>query len=437
MLQVLERWNRWGTQPLASGKKRKILDRILRYRHSKEVIALIGPRRSGKSTTLYQIMDALESEKIPKEAMLHINFEEPKLAMELGLDLLDALYDSYRESIYPQGKAYLFLDEIQNIQGWERWVRARNETEDIKIFLTGSSAKLMSREIASSLTGRHLTFEILPLSLAEFLEFRGLKAPDHRRPIDPPAPIRQALNELQDWGGFPAVTLAQEIQHKRDLLSQYFDDILYRDIALRHDVRDLMLLRSIAVHLLTQTAKRLSFNRIANTFQVSNDLGVSYCRHIQESYMVDFLPYYSMKVSVRQRHPQKVYTMDLGLRRAVGLPHSADEGRLVETLVYHHLRSLYGENIFYWGVKKEIDFLIREGNTITQLWQVVAGGLDDKTVRDRKLSAFEEAKEEFPSAESFLVVKTLPKEPINFSGKVIPLWTLLLDSIPNVSEKLD
>lgn len=427
MLDILYKWNRWGTNRLDSGILRRMTGQILPYISTSEIIALVGPRRSGKSTILYQIMDALEKENVPQQAMLHLNFEEPKLIPFLHLKGLDEIYESYREHIFPEGKAFLFLDEIQNIPEWERWVRARSQTEDIKIFVTGSSAKLMSREIATLLTGRHISFEVTPLNFAEYLEFRHISIPKHRLPVTAPAIIRQALNEYQQWGGFPAVTLAATLQHKQNILTEYFDDILYKDIVLRHNIRDPALLRNLAVHLLTQTGNLVSFQRIANTFQISNDSSTSYCRYLQESFMIELIPFYSLKAAIRQRHPQKVHAMDLGLRNAVSMAHSADDGHLTESFVYHSLRRRFGDNVFYWSGVNEIDFIVREGNTITQIWQVVAGKLDDSEVMKREVQAIAEAQKIFPEAKAFIVAKALPEKMPALPCKVIPLWLLLLE----------
>lgn len=371
-------------------------------------------------------MDALEQGTIPQKAMLHLNFEEPKLIPFLTLKGLDDIYDTYREHIFPQGKAYLFLDEIQNIPGWERWVRARSETENVKFFITGSSAKLMSREIATLLTGRHLSFEITPLNFKEFLKFKQIALPKVLLPITAPANIRQALNDFQFWGGFPAVTLAATNEHKQNILTEYFDDILYKDIVLRHSIRDPIALRNLAVHLFTQTGKLLSFQRIANTFQISTDAATNYCRYIQEAFMIEFLPFFSLKASIRQRHPQKIHATDLGLRNAVSLAHFADEGRLIKSIVYHSLRRRFAENVFYWSGNNEIDFIVREGNTITQIWQVVVEKLDEPEVLKRELQAIVEAKQIFPNAEAFIISKTLP-ERLSIPYKIIPLWLFLLE----------
>lgn len=420
MLNILEKWNRWETNPLNSKVLRLYTSLIIPYIHTEEIITLIGPRRAGKSTTLYQLMDALEDEGIPQEAIFHMNFEEPNLSYKLNIETLDKVYECYREHIYPEGKAYLFLDEIQNIEEWERWVRTRNETENIKIFITGSSAKLMSREISTLLTGRHLSFEIFPLSFSEFLNFNQIPLPSHRRPVDASPIIKQALNNYLKWGGFPTVTLAKTEQHKRNILLEYFDDILYKDIVLRHQIRDVIRLRNTAVHLLAQTSKLISFQRIANIFQMSDESTKNYCSYIQEAFLVEMLSYCSVKASIRQRHPQKVHAIDLGIRNTVCISNSKDEGRIVESLIYQNLRKRFGNNVFYWSGSQEIDFLIQEGNKVTQLWLIAIDGLEEEKVINHELNAFEDAK-------TFLVTKSMPKNWGNFPCSVLPLWLFLLE----------
>ena len=309
-----------------------------------------------------------------------------------------------------KGKAYLFLDEIQNIPEWEKWVRSRIKTEDIKIFVTGSSAKLMSRELASLLTGRHITFEIMPLSFREFLRFKEITLPKSLMPVLPSAQVRNALQNYLEWGGFPKVVLAPTEQHKRDLLLNYFDDILFKDILLRHSVRDSMLLRHLVCHLMTQTGKLISFQRIANIFEVSNDLSVSFCGYAQEAYLVEFLSFYSIKASIRQRHPQKIHVLDLGLRNIVSIAHSDDEGHKIETLVYETLRRRFGKNVYYWKNKGEIDFLIYEGTTITHIFQVVAEGLDEEKILKREVMAMEEASRTISKSQMYLDCEKFTKK---------------------------
>ncbi len=426
MLDILHMWNRWGSNRLPSGIVRDVVSQILPYLYTEDIIPLTGPRRAGKSTVLYQLMDALELQDIPKEAMLHINFEEPRSLPYLNLDGLDQLYGIYRTHIFPQGKAYLFLDEIQNIPDWERWVRARTKTEEIKIFITGSSSKLMSRELASLLTGRHISFEIMPLSFREFLRFKEITLPKSLHPVTPSPSIRHALENYLEWGGFPKVVLAPTEQHKRDILLEYFDDVLFKDILLRHSIRDSMLLRHLVSHLLTQTGKLISYQRLANIFEVSNDLSVSYCHYAQEAYLVEFLPFYSIKSSIRQRHPQKIHALDLGIRNIVSIAHSDDEGHKMETVVYQALRRRFGDKVYYWQNKGEIDFVVHQGTVITHVYQVVSEGLDDAKILKREWSAIEEAHAQFPKARCTIIMKTLPKQSLNLPVEIVPLWLFLL-----------
>lgn len=411
MLDVLSRWNRWGQAKLLGGKKRQIIDFLHPYFETPEVIALIGPRRAGKTTVLFQLMDTLETAGVSPKAMLHMNFEEPALYPDLNIKLLDKLYQSYRENIFPEGKAYLFFDEVQNIPEWERWIRARNESENIKCFITGSSSRLMSRELGSLLTGRHLSFNILPLNFQEFLRFKNKNSPDKFQQKSPSPLLRNLLKEYLTWGGFPEVVLSENTDRKQLLLHQYFDDILFKDVVIRHHIRDAVTLKNLAIFLLTHTASLVSFQRISKMFGVSAELAQSYCYYLKEAFLIDFLPFYSTKTSERNRHPQKVHAMDLGLRNALSFTQSEDRGRGMETAVYHALYPKSHDNIFYWKQKNEIDFLTRHGLHVDKLIQVV--DILNQHTAEREFAALDEAAEKFPSADKMLIYNQLDEEIIS------------------------
>lgn len=427
LIESLSRWNRWGSAPLNSGIPRNISQSLRPFLETPEIIALIGPRRAGKTTILFQIMDALEEKGLLPEAMLHINLEEPALSPELGINLLENAYQAYREVVYPRGKAYIFLDEIQNIPGWEQWVRARNESEDVKFFITGSSSQLMSRELGTVLTGRHLSFQIYPLNFVEYLRFKSIeiKVPLKNQILAPPL-LQNALNNYLKWGGFPEIVLAEEEIRKELLLKQYFDDILFKDVMMRHRIRDTFALRSIAVYLLTHSGSLISFQRLAKIFEVSLDLAQSYCHYLKEAYIIDFVPFYSRKAAERQRNPHKVYAVDLGLRNVVALSATPDEGHIQETAIYHHLQQMPQDGIFYWKGKQEIDFLIREGLDIKKIIQVAADLGKNKTL-EREIQALQEANQIFPAAQQLLIFnKTLKLFSETLKIKMMPLWSVLL-----------
>jgi predicted AAA+ superfamily ATPase len=428
-IDTLLKWNRWGPNLLKSGHKRHVTAAIIPFLHTEEIITLTGLRRSGKSTILYQIMDLLEDEGVAQKAMLHINFEEPALAPHLTLGLLDSLYEIYRAQVYPTGKAYLFLDEIQNVPEWERWVRARNETENIKIFITGSSSKLMSRELATLLTGRHINFNVYPLSLAELLEFKSVNIPGKPWSFSPPAEIAHAIHFYKQWGSLPRIVLAKEDKSRMQILVQYFDDILLKDLAMRHNIRDLHTLRALAVHLMTHTGSLMSFNRLGTLFGVSTMLAKDYCQYLQETFLLELMPFFSLKVAERQRNPQKIYALDCGLRNQVSLSLSPDEGKSIESIVFNTLKQ-QGHYVYYWKNRGEVDFVIHRGNTITSVVQVMADGLSDPNTLKRELDALNEATKAFPNAKPFLIVSQndIPANMANLARiPLIPLWQFLLN----------
>jgi predicted AAA+ superfamily ATPase len=175
LLDILHNYNKfWMTGRIESGVRRDILEACVRQLDSREILLLKGIRRSGKSTLMAQMIGVLLKKSEPPTRILRISFEEPLFSAAASIDLLENIYRIYRERVCPTGRCYLFLDEIQNIPGWERWVRGRSETEDLKVILTGSSSQLLSREAGTKLTGRHLSFEVYPLSFQEFLRFRNV-----------------------------------------------------------------------------------------------------------------------------------------------------------------------------------------------------------------------------------------------------------------------
>lgn len=398
MKPLLDRWNRWGTARLDPGLPRDITASIDPFLDSPEVVALIGPRRAGKSTVLYQIMDKLEARSVPPTAMLHLNLEDPSLAFDelsrdSGLALLDRVYETWRREVHPKGSGWLFLDEVQRVPGWERWVRARKDTEAIKVFVTGSSSSLLSRDLGTLLTGRHISFEVLPLGFSEILRFRGIDV----HTCDP-ATLHATLLDMLRWGGFPEVVLATDDRRREALLRQYFEDLLYKDVALRHQVRDLPMLRALAVHLLSNTASLISYQRLAGIFGVSVDLVRTYCGHLCDAWLIELVPYYTLKTSERLRHPQKVHALDAGLRNAIVMSAGADWGRLAESAVYGALRRVTAHGLHYWQGRGEVDLIVRRADRVEAAIQVLWEGWDRIEVHAREAAALHEAAERFPGA---------------------------------------
>lgn len=434
LLDTLTRWNRWGSARLDAGIPRNVLADLRPFLQTRDVVALIGPRRAGKTTVMFQVMDALAEKGVRPEAMLHVNLEEPGFAGTLGVDLLDRLYDAYRASVHPKGRSYLFLDEVQRVPEWERWVRARNESEDVKVFVSGSSASLLSRELGTLLTGRHASFHVRPLDFGELLRFKSISPPRVAGLFHPPAEVRHALRAYLQWGGFPEVVLADDDRRREVLLKQYFDDILFKDVALRHRVRDVGLLRALAVHLLTVTAGLVSYQRLAAQFDVSLDMVRAYCGFLEEAFLVRFLPFFSLKAAERQRRPQKVHAVDLGVRNAVCLSGSPDLGRLAETAVCNALDREEHDGLFHWKGEHEIDLVLRRGLQAAVVAQV-AWEVESSEAASREAASLGEAQATFRKALSLLVLgQGKPAFPGNARTRLrtVPLWSLLSKGLGSI-----
>lgn len=429
LFDSIYRWNLWGSWKLPATVPREQTNTICRYIDTPEVIALIGPRRAGKSTILYQVMEHLLSKNIEDKALLHLNFEEPSLSPYLNVDLLDHLYQLYRSKLFPTGTAYVFLDEIQNIPGWEKWVRARSEHEDIKLFITGSSSALLSGELASSLSGRNFCFDIYPLSFKELLSFKQITIPEPPYPNTPPAEIEYALNQYLQWGGFPRIVLAKEDEERERLLRRYLDEILFKDIIERHQIRNVFALKNIAIHLLTNTSTLITYKRLAKIFEVSEDLARAYVGYLKDAFIINTLEFYSLKAAERIRNPMKVHAIDLGLRKIASISSSADESKLIETTIHQALIQQPSQTVFYWKGTHEVDLITQDGVNVTGLYQVTYEGLDREAVAKRELGGLEAGLNTFPKAKPYLITRHAAKQTVieNNNINVVPLWHFLLD----------
>ncbi len=294
------------------------------------------------------------------------------------------------------------MDEVQNIPGWESWVRGRSETEEIKIFVAGSSSQMLSREIGTKLTGRHISFEVFPLSFAEFLRFNDLGVGTELDYLAKKATVRNLFIDYMKYGGFPEVVLKQSTEDKELLLKNYFEDLLYRDIVTRHEIRDVANLRNLAVYLLTNVAKLTSVNKLKKNFTISQDKTENYVSAIMESYLLFQLQKFSFSLKSSMRAGFKPYAVDTGLRNRVAFSFSEDAGRLAENAVYCHLKRRH-EEVYFHANGRENDFVVKEGMRVTQLIQVWYEDVTETAIPDRELACFSKPLDGHEGAENILV----------------------------------
>lgn len=403
LYEILSSYNRyWSTGNIDAGIKRDILPVCLGQLNSKEVVVLKGVRRCGKSTLMAQIIKELLDQNVHPTAILRVNLEEPLFSSEYSVELLEQIYRTYRERLQPEGKCWLFMDEVQNVPGWESWVRGRSDTEDIKIFVTGSSSQMLSREIGTKLTGRNVSFEVFPLSFQEFLRFNDITVETEIDFVARKATVRKFFNDYLKYGGFPEVVLKESNDDKELLLKNYFEDLLYRDIVTRYEIRDVSNLRNLAVYLLTNVAKLTSITKLKNNFTISQDKTENYVSAIMESYLLFQLHMFSYSLKSSMRAGFKPYAIDTGLRNRIAFAFSEDMGWLVENVVYCHLKRNH-EEVYYHSNSTDTDFVVKEGLRITKRIQVWYEDISVTSIPDRELACFQKQLEGHDTAELILV----------------------------------
>jgi predicted AAA+ superfamily ATPase len=249
--------------------------------NSDEIIVVIGPRRSGKSSFLQLFM-----QELPEKSWVYINFEDPFFIENKNPEIIEDIINVYLEN-FSQNLKYLFFDEIQNIQNWERVVRKYQETKKYKIFVTGSSSKLLSQEFSTVLTGRHKTIKILPLDFVEYLQFNKVDFEKKADLVLQESKIQKLFQEYLNLGGFPKIVLDK----KPEVLKQYFYDIIQKDIVGRHDVRQREKIERLGNYLLSNIAKVYSVRALSKTFELSWEYISLYIEYFKEAFILkDLVP---------------------------------------------------------------------------------------------------------------------------------------------------
>ncbi len=323
--ELLEKWS-----SKEKTFKRDIEDRILPFISNRNVVFLYGPRRSGKSVVAKRLLDCM-----PKHtATRYVNLEDPKLANSLNTELME----EFSKDLGPNDT--IVFDEVQLINGWEKWVRKSVDTRQCKVIVTGSSAKLLSSEFATSLGGRGVGFQILPFSFSEFKRI-----------------TKKRFEKYLKTGGYPEVVLSPEKKEK--LLESYFELTLIKDVVTRYNIRDSSALRNLAFYLLTNSGKETSLKRIRKTLGLSYDTIRQFIEYLEASFLIFQVPFFSYSLSESLTRQRKIYAFDLGMQQYASKSFTEDNGRLAEAAVAIELKNR-GYELFYWKGEREIDFIAKK-----------------------------------------------------------------------------
>lgn len=379
---------RSGIEHRSPGTSREDLKKIRPLENFAIVIS--GIRRCGKSTLLLQSMKG-------EGGYFYLNFEDPRLS-EFELNDFEILEEVFEEN-YGENELYYF-DEIQNLSGWESYVRYLLDNNK-KVIITGSNASLLSRELGTKLTGRNLRLELFPFSYREYLKF--MKKEDSE----------ENFHDYLFTGGFPEYLRTGMDEVLQNLLL----DIIARDILFRYNIKNPGVITGIAVYMLANISREFTLSKLRKTFSSIGSVTTiaSYVDYLEDSYIIFTLPRFSYSIKSRQINPKKVYAVDNGFIRANSTGFSDDYGRILENYVFLELRKRYRE-VFYFREKGECDFLVKEKTKITKAVQVCYN-LNNRN-KDREINGLLEAMEEFDLKEGYILTFN-QKDEITADGRKI------------------
>ncbi|MDF1759916.1 MAG: ATP-binding protein [Coxiellaceae bacterium] len=340
---ILAEWSFWDNTP-KGGLTRKIdLPQSLQ---ADLALVIQGVRRCGKSTLLTQLP---KHYGLPISQCYFCNFEDPRLLDDLDHPLLSQIVTLARSEVASNKPCYFFLDEIQNVNNWEKWLHTQLERPQRKNYfiLTGSNSCLLSGEFATSLTGRHITIELYPFS---FIEFKKLTK-------------KKSLEDYLHLGGFPRPLM---FEHPFRLLQEYFNDIILRDVVQRVKARSAEAIKQVVKMAYETCGSELSYRKIAAVTGLSVDTVKMYLEACEQAYLLFACPYFSFSEKKRQARQKKYYPIDPGLRHAITNTSHRDFGKSLEILMYLYLKQQH-EQIYYWQEihKGEVDFVTIDGQSIT------------------------------------------------------------------------
>ena len=379
ILDIASTWSFWDRPAPASVLREVDLPAELR---SSLCLVIQGVRRCGKSTLLQQLMRRYD---LDATRCAFLNLEDPRLSRAQSYETLDLLVERYRQRHADSEPLYFFLDEIQEVEGWQAWLRAQLERPRGNVFVTtGSNATLLSGELSSQLTGRHLTVELFPFDLTEL------------RRHDSAATLADYLS----GGGFPEPLTMSDGDR---LLRQYFHDIIERDVRERVGARSSLAIRQVVQMAYESAGSEMSLRRVAGATGIAVDTAGSDLEACEDAYLLHSCPYFSFSERRRASRNRKYYPVDTGLRRVVTTRLGADRGKALECAVHLALRRRLGRRVFYWREKGEVDFVVHDDDRIVPI-QVSWGEPCDR--HHRALEAFYErypqaAESIFVTAERF------------------------------------
>ena len=396
--------------------EREIYDKVNFNSKNKEIVIITGIRRCGKSTLLNEFRNK------QKYSNYYLNFDDFRLAFFEVLDF-QKLEESFLELFGIENIFY--FDEIQNINYWERYIRTLYD-KNKKIYLTGSNASMLSYELGTHLTGRNIKIEMFPFSFSEFLKFKKVKVEKDDFFITEKRSLlkKEFLNYL-NYGGFPQFVKTKN----KDILKEIYKDILFKDIIVRHKLKDEKTIQELCYLLVSNISKEISFNKLKNILNLSNMITVkNYLSYLENSYLFFTINKFDYSLKKQIYDNKKIYIIDTSLINVISFKFSEDFGRQLENIVFMHFKRKSIYEIFYHKKKFECDFLLKEKDKIVKAVQVTKSLNYDN--EKREVMGLVEASNEYNLKEGLLLTyeddeREFIKEGIKI--KVRQIWKYLLE----------
>ncbi len=434
LFRIMREQNYWYREipPENYTKRPEYIQGIKNTLDSRSITVIKGPRRAGKTVLIDQTLRLLLEMGIEKEQMLYVNLEDYRFYKYYSLELLEQILETYEENINYEMKAYVFIDEIQNIEGFERFLRTKlDQKKNIKFIITGSNAKLLSKELGTLLTGRMTGIEVFPFSFKEYMDFNKVDLPkvDYYTLESEKLKIKQIFHRYMEYGAIPEFFEEEEPRQRQ---IEYFENVLFRDIVERYNIRNVKLIKELGIYLASNTANLYSINQLSKTFDASVNTIQSYLSDLNMAYLFFYMDKFSFSFKGQVNSRSKSYCIDTGLLNAVGFKFSEDRGRILENIVFLELTRYGNKNEIYYhrdaATSKECDFIVKEGLKISLAIQVTES-LDNEKTRKREFDGLVDAMRTHKLKEG-LILTDDEFDNIKYQKlkiKVRPIWFWLLN----------
>lgn len=416
-------WN--GVSENTGIVREQYLSKIIQYSDTGEITVLNGVRRSGKTTLLRQTIEHLINQGQNPKSILFVNCDEPHIR---SLPSFDEILTVYKRDIYGGEGITLVFDEIQSIDGWERWIKSWYDRKKYKIIISGSTSSLLTSKLASLISGRYLKITVYPLDFSEYLMFKGVEIPKDN--LGMRARRFELIEHLRNYfeeGGFPAVISTKEDNIKKELITGYYSTIIFRDIERMHEVRSPRVLHDMIDYFLANVSLPFSYSRIAKMLESDAVTIRDYAQYSQEAFLLYELKTFSYSMRVQNASQKKIYAIDSGLRNSVSFRFSDDIGRLAENLVYLSLVQNKFEP-YFWKGTNEVDFVVKHRDYTLSAVNVCY----TNEIPERELKGLNEFKTEFEGKIKACVVITKDVEKEEDGILFIPLYKWLLGDVGSV-----